>query len=80
MINARSSMLAAFVLGGAFMALPLSAQSRLSQEELIEKRDAKMASEFIQHASWILDYDAAKAQAKNNGKPIFAYFTRSFAP
>ncbi len=80
MINSRSNQLVAMILGGGILALPLSAQSRLSQEELIERRDAKMAEEFIQNANWILDYDAARAQAKNSGKPIFAYFTRSFAP
>jgi len=80
MIELRSSMFATFLLGSGLLALPISAQSQLSQEELIQRRDAKLAEDFLKNASWILDYDAAKAQAKNNGKPIFAYFTRSFAP
>ncbi len=80
MIKSRTSRLAALVIGGGLLALPLSAQSRHDQEELIKRRDAKLAEEFIKNASWIHDYDAAKAQAKESGKPIFAYFTRSFEP
>ena len=35
---------------------------------------------WLEKAPWILDFDAAKAESKKSGKPIFAYFTRSYAP
>ncbi len=38
-----------------------------------------MALEVFQKANWIFDYEAARAEAKKSGKPIFAYFTRSYA-
>jgi hypothetical protein len=50
-----------------------------SQEEFAKLRDEKMALEVFQKANWIFDYEAARAEAKKSGKPIFAYFTRSYA-
>ena len=50
-----------------------------AQLKFIEKRDAKMAHEVFQKADWIFDYDKVREQAKASGKPIFAYFTRSYA-
>ena len=50
------------------------------QEDLIAKRDKKLASEWLKNADWTTDYDQARKVAKESGKPIFAYFTRSYAP
>jgi hypothetical protein len=47
---------------------------------LEEMRDAKLAEPWLKSAPWITDYDKARAEAKATGKPIFAYFTRSYAP
>mgnify|MGYP001568017272 CR=1 FL=1 len=44
-----------------------------------EKRDAKLAEGWLKKAPWILDYDKAREEAKASGKPLFAYFTRSYA-
>ena len=44
-----------------------------------EKRDAKLAEAWLKKAAWITDYDKALQEAKASGKPIFAYFTRSYA-
>ena len=63
----------------AFTAL-LPAQGYGTPEELIAKRDQKLESEFLKKAHWITDYDQALAEAKNQGKLIFAYFTRSYVP
>jgi len=49
-------------------------------EHLQELLDKKLASAFLKKAAWELDYDAARAKAKESGKPIFAYFSRSYAP
>lgn len=49
------------------------------QEQLKKNLDKKLEAEFLKKAHWILDYDEAKAESKKSGKPIFAYFTRSYA-
>jgi hypothetical protein len=42
-------------------------------------RDKKLQEPFLSKASWITDYDKAREESKKSGKPIFAYFTRSYA-
>lgn len=49
------------------------------QESNEEKRDKKLAEEWLKKAPWITDYDQAREESKKSGKPIFAYFTRSYA-
>ncbi|MHC5063232.1 MAG: thioredoxin domain-containing protein [Planctomycetota bacterium] len=71
-----NSLLALLVTAG----LATSACAQASQEDLIAKREAKLASDWIKLADWVLDYDEARAKAKESGKPIFAYFTRSYSP
>ncbi|MFN0207906.1 MAG: hypothetical protein ACKVS6_16485 [Planctomycetota bacterium] len=51
--------------------------SILTQEQLQQKLDAKLASEFLTKAPWLTDYDAARIEAKKTEKLIFAYFTKS---
>jgi hypothetical protein len=34
----------------------------------------------LQKANWVMSYPEAKAKAKQSGKMILAYFTRSYAP
>ena len=46
----------------------------------VTKYQKKLKSAFIKKAPWVLDYDAAKKKAKDSGKVLFAYFSRSFAP
>ena len=60
--------------------LASSASAQSSQEDLVAKREAKLAADWIKLADWVLDYDEARAKAKDSGKPIFAYFTRSYSP
>jgi len=50
------------------------------QEELKKRRDAKLAGEWLKKNDWITDYEEAQARAAETGKPIFAYFTRSYRP
>jgi hypothetical protein len=49
------------------------------QEQFKQQRTEKMAKEVFTKAAWTFDYDKARAEAKKSGKPIFAYFTRSYA-
>ncbi len=51
-----------------------------SQEELIRRRDAKLAEPWVAKGGWISDYDKARSLAKKKNKLIFTYFTRSYAP
>ena len=48
-------------------------------ETLEQKRAAKLAEPWLKKAAWFTDYDKALSEAKASGKPIFAYFTRSYA-
>ena len=50
-----------------------------AEDSLEQKRDAKLAEEWMKKAAWITDYDKALAESKASGKLIFAYFTRSYA-
>jgi hypothetical protein len=58
---------------------PAPRAAEKSQEELIAMRDKILAKPVFQKAHWRTDYDKARAEAKQTGKPIFAYFTRSYA-
>lgn len=51
-----------------------------AQDGYIAKRNAKLNSPFLKNGDWITDYDQALAAAKESGKPIFGYFTRSYSP
>ena len=50
-----------------------------SQDELIASRDKKLGGDFFKKATWFTDFAKAKDEAKKSGKPIFGYFTRSYA-
>jgi hypothetical protein len=63
----------------AFLASPARTEEKDSQAELRDKYEKKIALPFVAHGGWIIDYDAALAKAKAEGKLLFAYFTRSYA-
>lgn len=65
----------------ALLASLLPAQDRKppDQEQLKQLRAEKLAKPVFQKAPWITDYDRAREQAKQDGKLLFAYFTRSYA-
>lgn len=62
--------------GGFLLALAAAAAAG----ELEDAFEAKLEKDFAKNAEWTTDFDAAKARAKEAGKPIFAYFTRSYSP
>ncbi|MGB0953586.1 MAG: hypothetical protein ACPG31_10190 [Planctomycetota bacterium] len=64
------------ILGLALVA-PAAAQD---QEQMQQNLEKKLAKSFVENGGWVLDYDEAKKIAKEEGKIIFAYFTRSYAP
>ena len=49
-------------------------------QDMQAKYEAKIAENWVSSGNWVLDFDKAKEQAKKEGKVIFAYFTRSYAP
>ena len=61
------------------MAVVLAATPAWAQD-MEGKLKEKLAKPFITKAPWITDYDKAREEATKSGKPIFAYFTRSFSP
>ena len=65
----------------ALLASLLPAQNRTppSQDELKQKRTEKLAKEVFKKATWVTDFDEARALAKKEGKLLFTYFTRSYA-
>ena len=80
MRSIRMLLAGAIVLGLA-AATSATAQQKKGppQEELVKLRDEKLALPVFKKAAWTFDYDAARADAKKTGKPIFAYFSRSYA-
>lgn len=63
----------------ASLLLAVAPAQQKSQEELKQLRTTKLAKPVFQKAPWLTDYDAARAEAKKTGKPLFTYFTRSYA-
>lgn len=64
----------------AAVAVLVGAGSVLAQDSVEEKLQKKLKEPFLSKAPWILEFDKAKSESKKSGKPIFAYFTRSYAP
>lgn len=51
-----------------------------AQDDLKAKYEEKLSHEFIPHGGWITDYDQARTRARDEGKVLFVYFSRSYAP
>jgi hypothetical protein len=51
--------------------------TQATTEDLLRE---KLKSPFLSKAPWATDYDKAREASASSGKPILAYFTRSFAP
>ena len=49
-------------------------------QTLEEKLERKLAKPFVENVAWVQEYDAALAKAKESGRIVFAYFSRSYAP
>ena len=64
---------------GLFLASVAPAQGA-SQQALKKKYEDKLALEFVDYGGWITDYDEARAKAKEEGKVLFVYFSRSYSP
>lgn len=56
-----------------------AATAQDDQAELKAKLTKKLNEPWVTKAAWNTDYDKAREASKKSGKPIFAYFTRSYA-
>jgi len=63
---------------GVLLALAPSLQS--APQTLEEKYEKKLAKPFVRFGGWETDYNAARTRAKEEDKPIFVYFSRSYSP
>ncbi len=52
----------------------------LCAQSMAERKQHKLSEAWVQQNPWLTDYDAALAESQASGRPIFAYFTRSYAP
>lgn len=51
-----------------------------SQEDYKAAYEAKLSEDWFVNGGWTADYDAARAKAKEEGKLILAYFSRTYSP
>lgn len=59
----------------------LSLAAVAAAEDSFESRlEEKLGKPFAKNAAWVLSFADAKKEAAGNGKVIFAYFSRSYAP
>lgn len=66
------------LLAVGFLGAPAAAQG--DQAALEKKLEEKLSHDFVEFGGWMTDYDAARARARETGKPLFVYFSRSYAP
>ncbi len=45
-----------------------------------ERFQRYLTKDFIKEGGWVMDYDEARARAQREGKLIFVYFSRTYAP
>jgi hypothetical protein len=48
--------------------------------QLIERKLQKLDAPFLKNGDWTTSFADAKKRAKEEGKLIFGYFTRSYSP
>ena len=68
--NLRAAVLAAVA------AIPSIAHAEGQEDKL----RSKLAQPFVGNVEWVTDYAEALRKAKEEGKLVFAYFTRSYYP
>lgn len=56
------------------------AAQQYRKQDLQEKLDKKLSQAFVKHVAWKQNYTEARREAARTKRPVFVYFTRSFAP
>lgn len=62
--------------------IPRAARAAPQDEQAALKKnlEEKLAKPFVKKVAWRRDYAEARKEAAEVKRPIFVYFTRSFAP
>ena len=63
----------------ALLTPELAAQRTYDQEKMAANYAEMQTHSWFKDGGWLTDFDKAKAEAEKTGKPIFAYFTRTYA-
>ena len=50
------------------------------QEDMQHRKEELLSEPWLQKANWVMSFAEAKAKARETGRMIFGYFTRSYAP
>jgi hypothetical protein len=79
-MNRAKSLLFSSLAAGLLLAPGVSAHATIPTEDMQAKYEKKLSKEFVEYGGWITDYDVARATAKKEGKVLFVYFSRSYAP
>lgn len=74
------NLFAPLLAGGLLLAPAIGQDQQDQQAKYQASYDKKLEKEFVSFGGWITDYDVARERAKKEGKLIFAYFSRSYAP
>ena len=73
----------ALSLAAVAVAAPLAAAAApqdQTREQLVALFEEKLAKPFAAEGPWMVDYEAALTRAQAEGKLLFVYYTRSYAP
>jgi len=70
------------LLSAALLAFPAAvhAQRTYDQDKMAANFAEMKTQPWYTGGGWTTDFDAAKAKAKETGRPILAYFTRTYTP
>ena len=72
--------MAILVAGTALMGAAQASQASGQQGKYKKNYEKALKAEFVEFGGWITDYDEARVRAEKEGKLIFAFFSRSYAP
>jgi len=76
----RRAIQAALLLATVFFSTTVQAQDSRQQAKYKKSYEEALTADFISHGGWITDYDVARERAEKEGKMIFVFFSRSYAP
>ncbi len=72
--------LALCTIAASMLVQGMQAQRTYDQEKMKATYADMLTHDWYTGGEWTTDFAAAKAEAKAKGKPIFAYFTRTYSP
>ncbi len=76
----RRAIQAVLLLGALLSGTEALATTSEPQGSNQKKYEKALEADFISFGGWETDYDVARARAKKEGKLLFTFFSRSYAP